>query len=96
MFVWVATTSSNKGPLKATDPYWKMSKYNVFVDWETGEKTYEPLSILAAADPETCATYAKENDLLQIDGWKRFRKHAKRDKTLTRAVMESKIRQTGD
>ena len=37
--------------------------YNILVDWETGEKTYEPLSILAADDPVTYATYAKENEL---------------------------------
>ena len=42
-------------------------KYNVLVDWGTGEKTYEPLSVLAADDPVTCAMYAKENDLLHID-----------------------------
>ena len=62
-----------QGPLKATDPNWKGCKYNVLVDWETGEKTYESLSVLAADDPVTCATYAKKNDLLHIDGWKRFR-----------------------
>ena len=83
----------HQGPLKPTDPNWKGCKYNVLVDWETGEKTYEPLSILAADDPIRCATYAKENDLLHIDGWKRFRNLAFRDKTLTRAVMQSKIRQ---
>ena len=55
--------------------------------------TYEPLSVLAADDPVTCAMYAKENDLLHIDGWKRFRNLAKRDKTLTRVVMQSRIRQ---
>ena len=38
-------------PLKATDHNWKGCKYNVFVDWETGEMTYEPLSVLAADDP---------------------------------------------
>ena len=83
----------HQGPLKPTDPNWKGCKYNVLVDWETGEKTYEPLSVLAADDPVTCALYAKENDLLHIDGWKRFRNLAKRDKTLTRAVMQSRIRQ---
>ena len=56
-------------------------------------KTYEILSILAADDAVTCATYAKENDLLHIEGWKRFRNLAKRDKTLARAVMQSKLRQ---
>ena len=83
----------HQGPLKPTDPNWKGCKYNVLVDWETGEKTYEPLSVLAADDPVTCALYAKENDLLHIDGWKRFRNLAKRDETLTRAIMQSRIRQ---
>ena len=63
----------HQGPLKPTDPNWKGSKFNVLVEWETGEKTYEPLSVLATDDPVTCAMYAKEYDLLHIDGWKRFR-----------------------
>ena len=70
------------GPFKPTDLNWGGGgKYNLLVDWETGEKTYELLSVLSADDPVTCATYAKENDLLHIDGWKRFRNLAKRDKT---------------
>ena len=52
------------GPLKPTDSNWKRCKYNVLVDWETGEKTYEPISVLAADDPVTCgirqATTAKK------------------------------------
>ena len=83
----------HQGPLKPTDANWRGCKYNVLVDWESGDKTYEPLSVLAVDDPVTCAMYAKENDLLHIDGWKRFRNNAKRDKTLTRAVMQSRIRQ---
>ena len=83
----------HQGPLKPTDPNWKGCKYNVLVDWETEEKTYEPFPVLASDDPVTCAMYAKENDLLHIDGWKRFRNLAKRDKTLTRAVMQLRIRQ---
>ena len=92
--------SSLEPSLATSDPSsvqnhnWKGCKYNVLVDWETGEKTYEPLSVLVADEPLTCAMYAKENDLLHIDGWKRFRNLAKRDKTLTRAVMQSRIRQT--
>ena len=35
----------------------------------------------------------KENGLLHTKGWKRFRNVAKSDKILTRAVMQSKIRQ---
>ena len=30
----------HRGPLKPTDPNWKGCKFNVLVDWETGEKTY--------------------------------------------------------
>ena len=44
------------------------SKYNVQVGWETGEITFEPLSIIAADDPVTCAAYAKEHDLLAVEG----------------------------
>ena len=57
-----------KGVLLASDPDWKGSKYNVQVEWETGELTFEPLSLIAADDPVTCAAYAKENDLLALEG----------------------------
>ena len=59
----------HQGPLLASDPDWKGSKYNGQVEWETGEITFEPLSIIAADDPVTCAAYAKENDLLALEGW---------------------------
>ena len=64
-------------PLKATDPNWKGCNYNVLVDWETREKTYELLSALAADDPVTCAPYAKENDLLHIDFLEKVQKPCK-------------------
>ena len=83
----------HQGPLLASDPDWKGSKYNVQVEWETGDITFEPLSIIAADDPVTCAAYAKENDLLTLEGWHRFRNPAKKDKVLARAIKQSKIRQ---
>ena len=46
--------------LAASDPDWKGSKYNVQVEWGTGEITYEPLSIMAADDPVTCAAIQRE------------------------------------
>ena len=67
----------HQGSLLASDPDWKGSKYNVQVEWETGEITFEPLSIIAADDPVTCAAFAKENDLLALEGWCRFRSPAK-------------------
>ena len=51
----------HQGPLAATDPDCKGSKYNLQVEWETGEITFEPLSIIADVDPVTCAAHAKEN-----------------------------------
>ena len=81
----------HQGPLLASDPDWKGTKYNVQVEWETGEITFEPLSIIDADDPVTCAAYAKENDLLALEGWHRFRSLAKKDKVLARAIKQSKM-----
>ena len=33
----------HQGPLLASDPDWKGSKYNVQVEWETGEITFAAL-----------------------------------------------------
>ena len=59
----------HEGPLKVTDPNWKGSKWNVQIEWESGEITFEPLSVIAADDPITCAAYAKEkNYTILMDG----------------------------
>ena len=71
----------------------KGSKYNIMVEWETGEITEEPLSLIAADDPVTCAEYGKKHDLLHLDGWKRLKHIAKNQKQVTRAINQSKIRQ---
>ena len=62
----------HEGPLKATDPNWKGSKWNAQIEWEAGEITFEPLSVIAADDPITFAAYAKEKNLYNLEGWKRF------------------------
>ena len=80
----------HQGSLLALDPDWKGSKYNIQVEWVTGEITFEPLSMIAADDPVTCAAYAKENHLLE--GWYRFRSLAKKENVLARAIKQSKIR----
>ena len=58
----------HEGPLKVTDSNWKGSKYIVQNEWETGEITFEPLSVIAADDPITCAAYAKEKHVYDLDG----------------------------
>ncbi len=61
------------------------------IEWENGGVTSEPLSIIAADDPDTCAIYTRENNLLDLDGWKQFKGIASRDKTLLRMVNQAKI-----
>ena len=68
--------SAHQGPLSQSHPAYNGSKYNVLVNWETGESTFEPLATIAVDDPVTCAIYAKENGLLEEDGWKQFKKLA--------------------
>ena len=41
---------------------------------------------LAADDPVSCAIYAKENNLLEQEGWKHFKRLAWRQKKLIRLL----------
>jgi hypothetical protein len=84
--------TAHEGPLTRTHPSWKGSPYNVMIEWENGEITSEPLAVIAADDPVTCALYAKENDLLELDAWKRFKPIAKRQQKLFRMVNQAKLR----
>ena len=56
--------------LTSTDPNHNGSKYNVMVEWDTGEDTYEPLTLFSKDDPITCAGYARKHDLLDTTGRK--------------------------
>ena len=87
------TITGHHGPLKKNDPNYNGSLYNVMVEWETGEKIEEPLSIIAQDDPVACATYAKEQKLLHLPRWSKLKHIAKHLKTLTRAINQTKIRQ---
>ena len=84
---------AHQGPLESTDPNHKGSKYNVMVEWESGEVTYEPLTLISKDDPITCAVYAKKHDLLDTTGWKHLKRYAKTSKRLIRASKQSRIRQ---
>ena len=99
IWVWIRNFFSSsaiighQGPLAASDPDWKGHQYNVQGEWETGEITFEPLSVLAADDLVTYAAYAKQHDLLAVEGWHRFRNLAKKDNVLAREIKQSMIRQ---
>ena len=84
---------AHQGQLESTDPDHKGSKYNVMVEWESGEVTYDPLTLISKDDPITCAVYAKKHDLLDTTGWKHLKRYAKTSKRLIRAVKQSRIRQ---
>ena len=68
-------------------------QYNVLVEWETGEVTYESLAIISMDDPVECETYAKKNNLLDVPGGKHLRRYVKTSKRLIRAAKDSRLRQ---
>ena len=83
---------SHQGPLNSSSPEYKGSLYNVTIEWENGEITDEPLSIIAEDDPVSCAIYARQNKLLAKPGWKRFKRLATQQQKLFRQVNQAKLR----
>ncbi|MFA9289401.1 MAG: reverse transcriptase domain-containing protein, partial [Weeksellaceae bacterium] len=83
--------TAHQGPLHSSDKDYKGSAFNVLVEWESGETTYEPLDLIASDDPVTCAEYAKRHNLLDTAGWKRFRRYAKSEKKLSRMINQAKL-----
>ena len=82
----------HQGPLSTSDKRYKGSRYNVLVAWEDGSQTYEPLGLVSKDDPVTCAKYALENDLLEVEGWKSLKRIARRQKVYKRMVNQAKLR----
>ena len=83
----------HKGPYTSSDPEYNGGSYNLLIEWETGEQTWEPLSNIIASDPYTCAVYAKENNLLNTPGWNFLKKHARTARRLIGILKKSKYRQ---
>jgi hypothetical protein len=48
--------------------------------------------VIAADDPVTCAVYAREHDLLDVEGWRHFQNLAKREKHFLRLVKQAKMK----
>jgi predicted RND superfamily exporter protein len=84
--------AAHQGPLLKSDKDYKGSTYNVFVEWETGESTSEPLDLIASDDPVICAEYALKHNLLGEPGWKSFRHYTKNEKKLGGFVNQTKVR----
>jgi hypothetical protein len=84
--------TGHQGPLTKNDKDYNGSLYNVMIEWENGEITSEPLSTIGKDDPVTCAIYARENNLLELEGWRRFKSIAQREQKFKRLVHQAKLR----
>jgi len=62
----------HQGPLKKGNPNYMGSSWNLMLEWEGGEITYEPLHVIAADDPVTCAIFGRDQGLLNKPRRKRF------------------------
>ena len=82
---------NHQGPLKPNHTDYKGSSWNVQILWENDEVTWEPLRIIAASDPVTCAIYAKNNQLLHLEGWARFKRLASRQKNILRLAHQARL-----
>jgi hypothetical protein len=85
--------TAHQGPLLPNDPDYNGSSYNVQVEWETGEVTYELLSTIARDDPVTYAVYAKEKGLLDEPGWKHLKRYVKTQQRMVRSIKQAKLQQ---
>jgi hypothetical protein len=82
----------HQGPLLWHDKDYNGSRFNLLVESENGEITTEPLLVIAADDPVTCAVYAREHDLLDVERWKHFRNLAKCKKHFLHLIKQAKIK----
>ena len=83
--------AGHQGPLKKGDPRYNGSKFNVLVEWETGESTYEPLDVITADDPVMCAIYAEDKGLLDEPGWRCFKSITKCESLLLHMTNQAKL-----
>ena len=83
--------AGHQGPLKKGDPRYNGSKFNVLVEWETGESTYEPLDVIAADDPVMCAIYAEDKGFLDEPRWCCFKSITKCESLLLHMMNQAKL-----
>jgi len=84
--------TKHEGPLSLGDFRYKGSKWNVYVQWEDGSETWEPLAQMIKDDPITCAEYAQKLNLLGLDGWKNLKRYTKRTKKFERLIKQAKLK----
>lgn len=64
------------------------------IEWENGGITSEPMYMIAADNPVTFAEYTIEKDILQLDGWKRFKRITNNQKNLIQMSKQETWRHT--
>ena len=64
--------------------------------WENGETSIEPLSLIIADDPVSCAVYARKHNLINLPGWRRLKGIAKRQGQTFRLVNQVKLQNFGN
>ena len=67
-------------------------KWQLLVQWSSGQTTWNPLSLTAADDPITVALYAKRNKLLDEPSFKHLKKYTKTEKRIGRAINQGKLK----
>jgi hypothetical protein len=74
----------HEGPIRPGMDTYNGFMWNLKVLWGDGTTTTEPLDVVAKDDPITCAKYGLKNDLLDLPGWRQFRRLAKREQKMKR------------
>jgi hypothetical protein len=74
--------------LTVKDPRYKGSAWNILIDWDAGEPTWEPLNLIAKSDPMSVSIYREKNGLLNKKGWKYLKRHARNTRKVCRHVRE--------
>ena len=83
----------HQGLLSKDDPLYEGSKYNVLIECETGERTWKPTNLLNLDNHKVdLAIYAYDNGLLELPGWKQYKKLVKQKKKLDWMVKQAKLR----
>ena len=90
----------HQGPLTRNSKGWKGSRFNVQVEWENGEITWEPIQRsslnefgMIDYDPVSIAIYARKNNLLNEPGWggSRIKRLAEPQKQIVRLANQAKL-----
>ena len=86
------SVDGHQGPLSQSEPDYKGSKFNLCISWANREVTWEPLTVMGKSDPVTVALYGRDNNLLELDGWKKFGCLARRQKKLLCLANQAKLK----